>query len=299
MSSDVIVTKRLGMRFGKHVVLDGLDLRVPRGSVYALIGSNGAGKTTPLQILMNLQRRYSGGVSVLGVDSRRLGVKEYGRIGYVAEGQEMPDGMTVGEFLAFWRPFYPQWDAGRERELLELFRLPMERKLKHLSRGMRMKAALASSLAYRPELIVLDEPFSGLDPLVRDEFMEGLLAHAEESTILISSHDLTEIESFASHVGFLEEGRIQFSEEMAVLAERFREVEVTVDAASLPSRMPESWVRVEGASAVVRFVETRWDAERTQRDVASVFPGARGVEARAMGLRAIFVAMAKVSRKAA
>lgn len=299
MSSDVIITERLGMRFGKHVVLDGLDLRVPRGSVYALIGSNGAGKTTTLQILMHLLRGYSGEVSVLGVDARRLHAGEYARIGYVAEGQEMPDGMTVGEFLAFWRPFYPNWDAARERELLELFRLPLDRKLKHLSRGMRMKAALASSLAYRPELIVLDEPFSGLDPLVRDEFIEGLLAHAEESTILISSHDLTEIESFASHVGFLEEGRMQFSEEMAVLAERFREVEVVVESPSLPSQMPESWVRVEGASSMVRFVETRWDAERTQREVASVFPGARGVATRAMGLRAIFVAMAKVSRKAA
>ena len=157
----------------------------------------------------------------------------------------MPDGMTVSEFLAFWRPFYSTWDLAREREreLLDLFRLPMERKLKHLSRGMRMKAALVSSLAYRPELIVLDEPFSGLDPLVRDEFIEGLLAHAEESTILISSHDLAEIESFASHVGFLDEWRMQFSEEMAVLAERFREVEVTVDIASLPSGLPASWVR--------------------------------------------------------
>ena len=224
MSGDAIVTDRLGMRFGKHVVLDGLDLRVPRGSVYALIGSNGVGKTTTLQILMNLLRGYSGAASVLGVESRHLGVREYARIGYVSEGQEMPDGMTVSEFLAFWRPFYPAWDLARERELLDLFRLPMERKLKHLSRGMRMKAALVSSLAYRPELIVLDEPFSGLDPLVRDEFIEGLLAHAEESTILISSHDLAEIESFASHVGFLDEGRMQFSEEMAVLAERFREV---------------------------------------------------------------------------
>lgn len=259
MSGDAIVTDRLGMRFGKHVVLDGLDLRVPRGSVYALIGSNGAGKTTTLQILMNLLRGHSGGASVLGVESRALGVKEYARIGYVSEGQEMPDAMTVAEFLSFWRPFYSIWDLARERELLDLFRLPMDRKLKHLSRGMRMKAALVSSLAYRPELIVLDEPFSGLDPLVRDEFVEGLLAHAEESTILISSHDLAEIESFASHVGFLDEGRMQFSEEMARLSERFREVEVRVDIASLPSGLPASWVRTEASPALVRFVETQWD----------------------------------------
>jgi ABC-2 type transport system ATP-binding protein len=299
MSDDAIMTDRLGMRFGRHVVLEGLDLRVPRGSVYALIGSNGAGKTTTLQILMNLVRGFSGAASVLGVDSHRLGVREYARIGYVSEGQEMPDAMTVSEFLRFWRAFYPTWDVARERELLELFRLPLDRKLRHLSRGMRMKAAMVSSLAYRPELIVLDEPFSGLDPLVRDEFVEGLLAHAEESTILISSHDLAEMESFASHVGFLDEGRMQFSEEMTALAERFREVEVTVDVASLPSRMPASWVRPEASGAVVRFVETRWDAARTQRDLEEVFPGARNLAVRSMPLRSIFVTLAKTARKAA
>ena len=206
--------------------------------------------------------------------------------------------MTVSEFLAFWRAFYPTWDTAREQELLALFRLPLDRKLKFLSRGMRMKAALVSSLSFRPELIVLDEPFSGLDPLVRDEFIEGLLAHAEESTILISSHDLSEMESFASHVGFLDEGKMQFSEEMAVLSERFREVEVTVDITSLPSRLPTSWVRTEASAAVVRFVETRWNTERTTHEVNEVFPDARGVSVRPMPLRSIFVALAKSSRKA-
>jgi ABC-2 type transport system ATP-binding protein len=174
----------------------------------------------------------------------------------------------------------------------------MDRQLKHLSRGMRMKAALVSALSYRPELIVLDEPFSGLDPLVRDEFIEGLLAHADESTILISSHDLAEIESFASHVGFLDEGRLRFSEEISVLADRFREVEVRVEGASLPVRLPDSWVRAEAGTAVVRFVETQWDALRTGEDVKAHFPGALGFEAKAMPLRAMFVALAKASREA-
>ncbi|MBI2688233.1 MAG: ABC transporter ATP-binding protein [Acidobacteria bacterium] len=287
------------MRFGKHVVLDGLDLRVEKGSVYALIGSNGAGKTTTLQILMNLLRGARGRASVLGVESTRLRSREYARIGYVSEGQEMPDAMTVSEFLAFWRPFYPEWDSARERELLELFRLPLDRKLKHLSRGMRMKVSLASSLAYRPELIVLDEPFSGLDPLVREEFVEGLIAFAEGSTVLISSHDLGEIEHFASHVGFLDDGRIQFSEEMSGLTARFREVEVTMDAASLPPRIPDSWVRAETTAAVVRFVETQWDAVGTRQAVREIFPAATRVEVRAMPLRSIFVALAKAARKAA
>ena len=109
--------------------------------------------------------------------------------------------MTVSYFLDYLRPFYPTVGPCLEQHLLRQFDLPLDRKLKHLSRGMKMKAALASVLAYRPALIVLDEPFSGLDPLVRDELIEGLLERATETTILLSSHDLAEIESFATHVG--------------------------------------------------------------------------------------------------
>jgi ABC-2 type transport system ATP-binding protein len=110
--------------------------------------------------------------------------------------------------------FYPSWDRDLENELVKQFQLPLDRKLGKLSRGMRMKAALASSLAYRPKLIVLDEPFGGLDPLVRDELIEGLVERAPESTIFVSSHDLAEIENLASHVGYLEQGRLRLSEEM-------------------------------------------------------------------------------------
>jgi len=299
MSGDAIVTEQLQMQFGKNRVLDGVNLRVPRGSVYALVGSNGTGKTTTLQILLNLLHGYKGKASVLGLDSATLTAPDYARIGYVAEGQEMPDAMSVAEFLSFWRPFYPNWDTARERELLDLFQLPMDRKLKHLSRGMRIKAALTAALSYRPELLLLDEPFSGLDPLVRDEFTEAMLAHAEETTILISSHDLAEIESFASHIGFLDNGRMQFSEEMSSLSGRFREVEVTVDAASLPSRLPASWLRPEAAAAIVRFVESHWDEARTAKDVRELFPSASAVTVRPMPLRSIFVTLAKAARKAA
>src|SRR5947199_4533721 len=132
--------------------------------------------------------------------------------------------------MNYLKPFYPQWDAERAQELLRQFELPRDRKIRNLSHGMRMKAALASSLAYRPELIVLDEPFTGLDALVRDELIEGLLARAENTTILISSHDLAEIESFASHIGYLEGGRLRFSEELESLSARFREIVLTFPA---------------------------------------------------------------------
>jgi ABC-2 type transport system ATP-binding protein len=215
----------LSMRFGSVSVLDRLSLEVPDGSVFALVGPNGAGKTTTIKILMNILHPSQGRAEVLGVISRQLGPQEFARIGYVSENQELPDWMTVGSSLEFLKPFYNHWDDTRAAELIRQFDLPLGRQLRQLSRGMRMKASLASSLAYHPRLLVLDEPFSGLDPLVRDELIAGVLESAEETTILVSSHDLAEIESFASHVGYLDSGRVQFSEEVASLTGRFREVE--------------------------------------------------------------------------
>ncbi|MDZ4801309.1 MAG: ABC transporter ATP-binding protein [Bryobacteraceae bacterium] len=236
-------------RFRRTRVLDGLDMDVPQGAIYALVGANGAGKTTSIRVLMNILRADSGSAEVLGTDSRRLGPDHFRTIGHVSENQEMPEWMTVGYFLEYLKPFYPTWDDAWATELIRRFRLPLDRRLKDLSRGMKMKAALASSLAFHPKLLVLDEPFGGLDPIVREDLVEGLLECAGDNamTILISSHDLAEIESFASHVGYLDEGRLQFSEELATLSARFREVEVTLpEAPTTPpptQTWPEAWIR--------------------------------------------------------
>ena len=208
--------------------------------------------------------------------------------------------MTVEYFLEYLSNFYPTWDAELADELLRQLQLPRGRKLRHLSRGMRMKAALASSLAYRPRLVVLDEPFTGLDALVRDELIEGLLARAEGTTIFISSHDLAEIESFASHIGYLEQGRLRFSEELETLSARFREIVLTFGAPPvLPREWPGSWMQPETAAAVIRFVETRFDPDRTPAEIRSLFPGLRDMAVNAMPLRSIFVTLAKASRAAA
>jgi ABC-2 type transport system ATP-binding protein len=237
---------------------------------------------------------------VLGVESARVAGRAFTSIGYVSENQELPDWMRVGTFLDYLRPFYPSWDRALEDRLIRQFDLPRERKLGNLSRGMRMKAALASSLAYHPRLIVLDEPFTGLDPLVRDELIQGLLEQAEESTIFVSSHDLAEIESFASHVGYLEQGRLRFSEELEKLVERFREVQVTLEGAPrLPERAPESWMQLNSSAAVAQFVESRFEPERTRAEIRGVFGEVRDVTFNPMTLREIFLAMAKVGRNAA
>jgi ABC-2 type transport system ATP-binding protein len=296
----IVRTENLGKRFGRTAVLDGLELSVETGSVYGLVGANGAGKTTTVKVLMNILEPSSGRAIVLDEDSRRLGPSHFQQIGYVSENQEMPLWMTVDYFMAYLKPFYPTWDDSRASELLTQFELPRERKLKHLSRGMRMKAALASSLAYRPKLLVLDEPFSGLDPLMRDEFIEGLVETAEDTTMLISSHDLAEIESFATHIGFLNQGRLRFSQSLSSLSERFREVEVTLDVApGLPAQWPAEWLRPETSARVVRFVDSQFDQDRTVARVRRLFGDTARVDVTPMSLRSIFVTLAKESRKAA
>ncbi len=295
--SSPIHTHSLSKAFRRHDAVRSLDLEVPAGSVYGLIGSNGAGKTTTIKLLMNILRPSSGTAEVLGVDSRRLGPRHLARIGYVSENQELPDEMTVDYLLRYLKPFYPTWDDSLANEMVRQFDLPRDRRLHHLSRGMRMKAALASSLAYRPELIVLDEPFTGLDALVRHEFIQGLLERADGTTILISSHDLSEIESFASHIGYLEDGRLRFHEEMSTLVERFRQVEVIFAAApALPQDWPAAWTQPQTGSSVLRFVDRQFDHSTTPAEIRRLFPAAQNIACEPMPLKDIFVSLAMSSR---
>ncbi len=298
--SDILRASDLSKRFRKTVVLDRLNMRVPENSVYGLVGPNGAGKTTTIKILINACRATAGTAEVFGHDSRKLSPEDFAQIGYVSENQKMPEWMTVAYLMNYLQPFYPSWDAARADELLRHFELPPDRRIKNLSHGMRMKLALASSLAYRPRLIVLDEPFTGLDPLVRDELIEGVLESAEGATIFISSHDLSELESFASHIGYLDRGRLQFSEEMTSLAERFREIEITSENLLPSSRsLPAAWQNVECSASVVRFIDTRFDRERSLAEVHQLFGDAPQISVRPMPLREIFVTLARAGRKGA
>ncbi|MGB7743925.1 MAG: ABC transporter ATP-binding protein [Terracidiphilus sp.] len=198
-----IQTVALHKRFQRvHAVRD-VNLNVEEGAVYALMGPNGAGKTTLIKLLMNLMSPTAGQITVLDEGVHKLVGQGLEKIGYVSENQKLPGWMTVDRFLAYCRPFYPTWDTSLEKRLIERMDVPLKRRLKHLSRGQRMKAALCSALAFHPRLLILDEPLSGLDPLVRDDLMESLTELAAQTTVLLSSHDLAEIESFASHVGYM------------------------------------------------------------------------------------------------
>jgi len=293
-----IETEQLTKRFGRVHALEGLSFSVPQGAVYALVGPNGAGKTTLIKILMNIFRASSGNASILGVNSKKICGKAFASIGYVSENQQLPGWMRVGSFLAFLRPFYPTWDNQLETQLVQSLDLPIDRKLKQLSRGMRMKAALASALAFRPKLIVLDEPFSGLDPMVRDELGKALFERAGASTVFLSSHDLAEIEGFATHVAYLDCGRLQLTEEMSSLSARFRDVELTFDVpAAVPPNLPKNWQQISVSGSVVRFVDSAFNAETIHMEIAQRFGPAKNSVFSVMSLRAIFLALAKGNRR--
>ncbi len=296
--SDVLTTHQLTKRYRKHLALNQLNLTVPEGSVYALLGANGAGKTTALKLMMNLHSATSGEATVLGIDSRQLQGRNFEQIGYVSENQDQPGWMTMSYLLSYLKPFYPTWDDARANELVTQFRLPLDRPIKHFSRGMQMKASLASSLAYHPKLLVLDEPFSGLDPLTREELIGALLECSPQTSIIVSSHDLADIESFASHVGYLDQGKLEFGEELSSLTTRFREIEVTLDYPALPSPWPTHWLRPEASPAVVRFVETHFHPDRTIGEIQLLFRGVTHIEANPMPLRSIFITLARSSQAA-
>jgi ABC-2 type transport system ATP-binding protein len=290
----------LWKKFGRFEALQGLSFAVPEGSAFALIGANGAGKTTTIKILMNIIEATRGNAEVLGVDSRRISPRELAQIGYVSENQDMPSRMSVSEYLAYLRPFYPTWDRALENEIQRQLRLPPERKIGDLSHGMRLKMALACALPYRPKLLVLDEPFSGLDPLVRDEFMEGLLGQAGEMTILISSHELDEIDGVATHLAFIDEGELLFQESMSDLVGRFREIHVTLEReASVNGGLPKEWLRVQATGNVLTFVDSRYSVDGLNERIGACVGSVRRVDAQPMPLRSIFTTLARSARDAA
>jgi ABC-2 type transport system ATP-binding protein len=294
----MIRIENLTKRYRANEVLHGVTLEVPAGSVFALVGPNGAGKSTAIKAVMNIIQPSAGRAEILGVDSRALGAEQLAQIGYVSENQRLPEWMKVGYFFDYCKPFYPTWNDAGLAELVRAYDLPLDRPLKALSRGMRVKAALAATLAYRPRLIVLDEPFSGLDVLVREQLIESILDRTPEATVLVCSHDLAEIESFASHVAYLNEGRLEFVEEMGALTERFREIEITLESpAPLPRDLPATWLNPEQSGVAVRFTDARYDAARANEEVRRRFGAVREIESRQMSFRAIFLALAKSAKR--
>ena len=223
MSTPVIVAEGLTRRFWLRTVLDGLDLTVPAGSIYGLVGPNGAGKSTTVRLLLRMLRPSGGEARVLGTPVGRLGPRELARIGYVAADQDLPRWMRGRDLLAFLRPLYPTWDDGLCQRLVARFDVPLDRAIAKLSRGQRVRLAVIAATAFRPRLLILDEPFGGLDAVARDDVGDAMLEAAGDDgwSVLLASHDLEMVERMADRVALLNAGCLLLDEPTERLLGRF------------------------------------------------------------------------------
>src|SRR5881396_1619160 len=213
VSESVVHVSDLTRRFGATTALARVSLSLPRGAVYGLVGANGAGKTTLIKHLLGLLRAQSGSVRVFGLDPVADPVGVLSRIGYLSEENDLPGWMRVDELIRYSRAFYPAWDDTYAEELRRTFALDPAAKIKTLSKGQKARTGLLIALAYRPELLVLDEPSSGLDPIVRKDILSAVIRTIadEGRTVLFSSHLLDEVEQVADHVTMINRGRVALS----------------------------------------------------------------------------------------
>lgn len=289
--------KNVSKSFRKIDAVNGLSMEIPAGKVTAFLGPNGAGKTTTIKLLLGLHEQSEGSITVFGVDSQKLSPKDFQSIAYVSENQKLPLWMTVAQFLDFCRPLYPTWDRELEASILAQFELNPKAKLKSLSRGQLMKASLLSNLAYRPKLVVLDEPFSGLDPLVRDEFIRGLLEFTEQEgwTVFVSSHDIEEVERLADNVALIDHGKLQLNESTDLLLERFRQLQIPIaEGATIPATLPKSWMNPVISGRFLHVTESAWEGSLDPLVLTDFATGP--ASAQPLSLREIFVALAKSYR---
>ena len=206
----VISVAGLSRRFGAKAALDDVSLEVTRGQVFGLVGANGAGKTTLIKHVLGLFKPVCGRVQVFGLDPVAEPRAVLGRIGFLSEDRDLPSWMRVEELLRYTRAFYPKWDADYAESLRRQFQVDPQARIKHLSRGELAKTGLLLALAHRPELLVLDEPSSGLDPVVRREMLEAIVRTVadEGRTVFFSSHLLDEIERVSDQLAMMANGRI-------------------------------------------------------------------------------------------
>ena len=243
---DMILTHRLTKYYGRQCVVDSLNLRVPQGSVYGLLGRNGAGKSTVIKMLLGMVRPNYGRAEVLGEEAGWLRPETRARIAYLAEGHPLYRWMTIGEAVRFARSFYPSWNDRLVEQILDHFELSGKARIRRLSGGERAQVSLALAVASEPELLILDDPTLGLDTVVRRDFLESLIQIIQRQgrTILFSSHILGDVERVASRIGILVDGVLRVDCPTEHFKESIRKV--VLQFVGEPPELPECEGLVNG-----------------------------------------------------
>jgi ABC-2 type transport system ATP-binding protein len=287
----VVAITDLSRRFGSKTVLDNISLYVPRGSVFGLVGENGAGKTTLIKHILGLLRAEAGKVRVFGLDPVAEPVAVLGSIGYLSEQPELPGWMRVDEFLRYTQAFYPNWDAAYAEQLRAEFGLDPAQRLKTLSKGQKAKAGLLAAQAHRPKLLLLDEPSSGLDPMVRRDILEAVIRTVvdEGRTVFFSSHLLEEIERVSDQIAMVHQGRVVLCGSLEEIKSQHRRFIVNFETAQAKAPVIAGALSVSGTGK-----EWAVTCNGTQADVPGLAGklGGRVVAEQVPSLDEIFVAHA-------
>ena len=289
MSAPVIQIDQLTRRFGSTLALDAVSLTIPRGTVFGLLGANGAGKTTLIKHLLGLLKAQSGTVQVFGKNPVNKPQEVLARIGYLSEENDLPEWMRVDELLQYTRAFYPSWDQAFAERLCQEFQLDTSKRVKHLSKGQRARAGLVVALAYRPELLVFDEPSSGLDPIVRRDILGAIIRTVAEEgrTVVFSSHLLNEVERVADSVAIIHRGQIVYSNALDQLKQEHRCLTLRYEHVQTSPPVLDGALRCEGTEHEWTVL-CRGGTEELHATIRAT--GARIVEERIPTLDEIFVA---------
>jgi ABC-2 type transport system ATP-binding protein len=284
----MIKAENLTKHYRRLVAVDHVNLELPKGCVFGLIGPNGAGKTTLIKMLMGLTKITAGRASIIGLNVADLSDQIQRAVGYVPETHNIYRWMRVSEVIRFCRAFRDTWNDKLCRELLDMFELDPHQKVKHLSKGMLAKLSLLLALAYEPEVLLLDEPTSGLDAVIREEFVDSLLATVcqRECTVLFSSHAIEDVERIADRVGLIFNGQLHLDRPMKDLLSATRRIRAVLKDGCAPKNVPEGtiWQQVDGREwllTVTNFtadVITRLQSEN----------GVENVQAEEIGLTQFF-----------
>jgi len=296
MEQSVVDVNNLSRTFGDKAALDDVSFRATAGQVYGLVGSNGAGKTTLLKHLLGLLRAASGSVRVFGLDPVRDPVGVLSRVGYLSEERELPEWMRIDELMRYTQAYHQTWDAAYARELLETFALDPAKKVKDLSKGMRAQAGLIVAVAHRPALLILDEPSSGLDAVVRRDILDAIVrAVADDGrTVIFSSHLLDEVERMSDHVTLMHQGRVTLSGPLDEVRRQYQRSRVHFAENFEQPPVLESALLIEGGGRAWSVVHSGSPEKFRQSVLAR---GGEVVESRDATLEEIFMARAGRSRQ--